>query len=217
MKNLFLFLRCPSTTQSKANVSIIISTILYFIVPLLLSTVLFIISELQGNNSLIRIAPVDHNIYKLFIAVILEEISFRLPLKDKIVYRVLSSLALSTILGQVFFFSSTRLLLRIILVLVIAGFLFLLQEWMFKYLSYPIIFYLYAAAFGLLHLANLGFISFGISSLLIGFFYCFEKTIGGILLGYLRIQVGILMPIIIHILYDLLPFIMEFFANCIVK
>ena len=191
------------------------ATALYFVVPPLLSSIVFVISELCGGSSLIRLAPVNPHFYKLFIVVILEEISFRLPLRDKTVYRVLSSLALSTILGQLFFFSSTRLLLCLILVLIIAGALFLLEELMFKYVSFPIIFYLSAVAFGLFHLVNLGFNSLGISSLLLGFMYCFDKTLGGILLGYLRIQVNIFYVIILHLLYDLAPFALEHMVNLI--
>lgn len=218
MKNLIEYLKHPSKEKTAGTKDIVIATIMYFVVPPVISILLFFLySKLPVDSSPAAFQSSRFNALGLFVTVILEELAFRLPLKDKLPFRILSSLALSALLVRLFLSPfCTTVLACIAIIVLLATLIYLLQMLLHKHLSFPAVFYLTAVVFGLLHLVRLDFNTLCFASILYGLFYCFDKFLGGLLLGYLRIQTNIFWVIILHLLYDFAPFALEYALNLIV-
>ena len=217
MKNLVEYLRLPSIEKTAGTKDIVVATILYFVIPPAISILLFFLyDKLHIASSSVEFRQSHFNAIGLFVTVILEELVFRLPLKDKLAFRIVSSLALAALLTRLFLASlCTTVVACIAIIILLAAQVYLVQVLMHKHLSFPVIFYLSATVFGLLHLVNLDFNALCFASIIYGLFYCFDKFLGGVLLGYLRVQVNIIMVIIIHLLYDFAPFALEFATGAI--
>lgn len=218
MKNLVKYLRHPADEKSARPRDIIVATVLYFVIPPAVFILLFFLyDKLPLGTTSGQFKSSHFNAFGLFVSVILEELAFRLPLKDKHACRIVSSLALSALLARLFLAPFCRTVLACIAIIVLlAALIYLLQMLLHKYLNFPSIFYLSAVVFGLLHLVRLDFGAICFASILYGLFYCFDKFLGGILLGYLRVQANIYLVIIIHLLYDFAPFALEHALNMIV-
>ena len=215
MKLFLQYLKHPTIERSSRPIDIIVGVVLYFLIPPIVSIALFsLFDHLPMEPASGTLRPSQPNVIGLVVSILLEEVAFRLPLKNTLVNRVLSSLALSLLLVRLFFISICPTVVMCVAVLLfIASLLFVLQSMMYRHLSFHIMFYIFAFAFGLLHIVRIDFSVVCLSSILYGFFYCLDKIVGGIILGYLRIQVNLLFVITLHLVYDLLPFAMELFVN----
>ena len=211
MKKLIEYLRHPSTEKTAGIKDIVVATIFYFVIPPAISILLFFLyDKLPVVSSPGEFRPSHFNALGLFATVILEELAFRLPLKDRLALRIVSSLALSALLTRLFFASLCSTVVACVAIIILLAVLFyLLHALLHKRLGFLAIFYLSAAVFGLLHLVKQDFNALCFASILYGLFYCFDKFLGGVLLGYLRIQVNIFVVIILHLIYDFAPFILE--------
>ena len=217
MKHLLLFIKTPSETRTASLIDIIVAVLLYFTVPIVLSICLFSIFDLVITKTpAVTYSNGDSTFFRLALLVFIEELAFRLPLKHKWFNHLVSSLALSVLLGPLFIdMSRFPGYLFVIIIILFAGLFFLLQFILFKRVKYPFIFYVFAVLFGGLHSLNLSFESIDFIACLYGFLYCFDKIISGVLLGYLRIQTCLLLSFVVHLLYDFLPDIAEYLLSLI--
>ena len=217
MKNLLLFLKKPTEARSASVIDVFVAILLFFTVPILLSICLFsLFDSVITNTPKVTYSDVGLTHFRLALIVLIEEFAFRLPLKYNWSNSLISSMALSFLLVPMCFnISKVPIYLFVVIFLLFASLLFALQFVLFKRATFPFPFYFFAVLFGGLHCINLSFESIDLIACLYAFLYSFDKIIGGLLLGYLRIQTCLLLTFVVHLLYDFLPDIASFLISLV--
>jgi uncharacterized protein len=75
---------------------------------------------------------------------------------------------------------------------------------------FAFVFYTSSIAFGLIHFTNYSLD--GISALLVAILFSIPQMIGGLILGFVRIRLGFLPVVLMHILFNSVPFVLMYIS-----
>lgn len=216
MKDFFRFLAHPTQDKTASPRDVAFASLLYFILGpvIIVSGALIQWKVFNGEGPALGDRSAMTFGYLCF-GVLVEELSFRVPLRNNLPARILASIGVGFVVSRIFLghiFGCSRLV-SLIAVVPLAVLMFFALDAMHKHLKFPVIFYLLALLFGLAHICNLTFDSFSLATVWFVFYYTFDKFCSGAILGYIRVQTNIVLPYILHLALDaglmLVPKILE--------
>ena len=216
MKDFFRFLAHPTQEKTAKPRDLAFASVLYFLVgPVICVAGALVQAFALGGEGPAMASRTDMTFVYLCFGVLMEELAFRMPLRNHLPARILSSLALGFVVSRIFFghlFASKWIAMLVVGTPLAVPIFFALGA-MHKQLKFPLIFYFFALLFGLAHLSNLTFDSFSLATLWFVFYYTLDKFCSGAILGYLRVQTNLLLPYLLHLALDtgclLLPKILK--------
>lgn len=228
LNTFFSFLRTGKIKTADNERNLIINTILFVIIMYILAGILAIIIGIttkglnitnQTSNTLAERSTAMMFLFPVIIGPILEEIGFRLSLKFSrinmsLTSSVLTYFILSDILDVNYYFTTNYLLIRIsasILTGVFIYFLFVNKKIQvliknFWNANSKLILYLFAFVFAFWHITNFGSVKdlyFLMPILTI------PQLIYAFTFSFIRLRIGVFYSIIVHSLFNLIPFIIR--------
>ena len=221
MKKLFAYFKHPTESIANENSASVKSLILFYILMQGIYLLVRIAFELVVNTNTpdIDFAQAFEKRsfwFMLLVPLILEELTFRLPLKRNrinfviffvIICWIIISFSLST--GLI---TTKRLWLRLSISIPVGLLLGYFLSYPLQKMRYGVWFYVMAFIFGLIHIFNY----YGqITSFVIVLYvllYALNKVVFGMFLGYIRVRYSIFASIAVHFLNNFIPMSLAYIA-----
>lgn len=187
--------------------SVLLVFLTIYIIKIIVAIVSHVVFKDNAPDSGLRDLPTVFPLWLvLFVPPLLEELSFRLWLKRNTATILISSVGFVWCLASMFLadaiYSTDRLVLRCIVALAGGGAVALLLKKQIINAKFPIIFYLSAILFGLMHARNFIDVSSFAGALFV-LINLVMHMLTGLFLGYVRIGYGIVASILFHITNNL--------------
>jgi hypothetical protein len=203
LKNPFEDLKLPA----KKIWSVLLVFLTIYIIKIIVAIVSHVVFKDNAPDSGLRDLPTVFPLWLvLFVPPLLEELSFRLWLKRNTATILISSVGFVWCLASMFLadaiYSTDRLVLRCIVALAGGGAVALLLKKQIINAKFPIIFYLSAILFGLMHARNFIDVSSFAGALFV-LINLVMHMLTGLFLGYVRIGYGIVASILFHVTNNL--------------
>ena len=203
LKNPFEDLKLPA----KKIWSVLLVFLTIYIIKIIVAIVSHVVFKDNAPDSGLRDLPTVLPLwFVLFITPLLEELSFRLWLKRNTVTILISTVCFIWCLASMFLsdvlYSTDRLVLRCIVALAVGVALALLLKKQIINAKFPIIFYLSAILFGLMHAHNFIDVA-SIAGALFVLINLAMHTLTGLFLGYVRVGYGIVASFLLHVTNNL--------------
>lgn len=203
LKNPFEDLKLPA----KKIWSVLLVFLTIYIIKIIVAIVSHVVFKDNAPDSGLRDLPTVLPLwFVLFIPPLLEELSFRLWLKRNTVTILISTVCFIWCLASMFLsdvlYSTDRLVLRCIVALAVGVALALLLKKQIINAKFPIIFYLSAILFGLMHAHNFIDVA-SIAGALFVLINLAMHTLTGLFLGYVRVGYGIVASFLLHVTNNL--------------
>ncbi len=187
--------------------SVLLVFLTIYIIKIIVAIVSHVVFKDNAPDSGLRDLPTVFPLWLvLFVPPLLEELSFRLWLKRNTATILISSVGFVWCLASMFLadaiYSTDRLVLRCIVALAGGGAVALLLKKQIINAKFPIIFYLSAILFGLMHARNFIDVSSFAGALFV-LINLVMHMLTGLFLGYVRIGYGIVASILFHVTNNL--------------
>ena len=212
MKKLFAYFKHPTESIAKEDSASIKSLILFYILMqgiFILVLIPFIMAGITPQNGISYIIGRDSFWLIVLIPPILEELTFRLPLKRSRINFMVPILFICWAASL----HSTQYTLLWLLISIPVG--LLLGYFLFRPLRkvrYDVFFYVFACLFGFLHISNYAsqITSFAVAIFVL--IYMLNKVVFGMFAGYIRVRYSIFASIAVHFLNNFIPMLMLYIA-----
>lgn len=210
MRDFINYLKNPSEDlklPAKKIWSVLLVFLTIYIIKIIVAIVSHVVFKDNAPDSGLRDLPTVFPLWLvLFVPPLLEELSFRLWLKRNTATILISSVGFVWFLASMFLadaiYSTDRLVLRCIVALAGGGAVALLLKKQIINAKFPIIFYLSAILFGLMHARNFIDVSSFAGALFV-LINLVMHMLTGLFLGYVRIGYGIVASILFHVTNNL--------------
>ncbi|MBO2525152.1 MAG: hypothetical protein CW341_05565 [Bacteroidetes bacterium] len=210
MRDFINYLKNPSEDlklPAKKIWSVLLVFLTIYIIKIIVAIVSHVVFKDNAPDSGLMDLPTVFPLWLvLFVPPLLEELSFRLWLKRNTATILISSVGFVWCLASMFLadaiYSTDRLVLKCIVALAGGGAVALLLKKQIINAKFPIIFYLSAILFGLMHACNFIDVSSFAGALFV-LINLVMHMLTGLFLGYVRVGYGIVASILFHVTNNL--------------
>lgn len=212
----FIKYPCQSYNSNHKVCTLFLCGIIVFFMNLFITLVGLVYGLLQFDLPERKIFSTDENffLFHLILVPIIEEIGFRLYLKTTSRNILLSSIVLIWIMIpmviRVSEFSVQYLVLRCLISLPIGLSVFCIFNKILSKIKYSYLFYFSALFFGCMHIQSFVIDNINFPDIIYVLLVVIISSIGGILLGYVRVSIGIFCSIFFHFLVNFFPIMTVF-------